>query len=196
MTARVTRRMLSVMSAIVRPSQYEDLLRLPAHLTGEILSGELHVQPRPSSRHARIETGLASGLFGPFDLGGGGPGGWIILAEPELHLDAQVMVPDLAGWRRERLAEIPDGPIATVPDWICEILSPSTAMKDRAIKLPLYGELGVKHAWIVDPSAKTVEVLRREGSHWILLATHGNQDAMRAEPFAAVALELGGLWPW
>lgn len=184
------------MNAVVRPAQYDDLLRLPDHVTGEILRGQLHSQPRPSSRHARIETGLASGLFGPFDLGGGGPGGWIILTEPELHLGANVIVPDLAGWRRERLSSIPDGPITVVPDWVCEILSPSTAMKDRAVKLPLYGELGVKHAWIVDPAAKTIEVLRRDDEHWVLLATHGQQDAMRAEPFAAVALELGGLWPW
>lgn len=188
--------MLGPMSAVVRPVQYEDLLRLPEHETGEILNGQLHTQPRPSSRHARIETGIASGLFGPFDLGGGGPGGWVILAEPELHLGPHVMVPDLAGWRRERLAEIPDGPITVVPDWVCEILSPSTAMKDRAIKLPLYRELGVYHVWIVDPAAKTVEVLRHEGEHWLLLATHGNQDAMRAAPFDAVALELGGWWRW
>lgn len=184
------------MSAVIRSAIYADLLKLPAHVTGEILSGQLHTQPRPSSRHAGVETGLAGDLRNPFGLGRGGPGGWIILVEPELHLGANVMVPDLAGWRRERLAEIPDGPITVVPDWVCEILSPSTAMKDRAIKLPLYGELGAKHAWIVDPAAKTIEILRRESEHWVLLATHGDNELMRAEPFDAVALELGNLWPW
>ena len=184
------------MNAVIRQASYDDVLCLPEHVTGEILSGQLHAQPRPSARHARVETGLARGLFGPFDLGGDGPGGWVILVEPELHLGSNVMVPDLAGWTREHLSEIPDGPISVVPDWACEILSPGTAVKDRKIKLPIYGQLGVRHVWIVDPNAKTIEILRNGGEHWLLLATYSDQDCMRAEPFDAIELELRHLWAW
>ncbi len=184
------------MNAVTGQASYDDILGLPEHVTGEILSGQLYAQPRPNSRHARVETGLARDLFGPFDRGSDGPGGWVILVEPELHLGAHVMVPDLAGWKRERLVEIPDGPIDAVPDWACEILSPSTAVKDRKIKLPLYSKLGVGHVWIVDPLAKTIEILRNGGEHWILLATFSDQDHMRAEPFDAIELELRHLWAW
>jgi Uma2 family endonuclease len=184
------------MNAVIRNATYADILQLPEHITGEILAGTLHTQPRPSSRHAGVETGLAGELRNPFGIGRGGPGGWVILVEPELHLGVHVMVPDLAGWKRARLAEIPDGPIDIAPDWVCEILSPSTVIKDRKIKLPLYGNLGIRHAWIVDPSAKTIEILRHDGAHWILLATFADQDLMRAEPFDAVELELAHLWAW
>lgn len=184
------------MSAGPRFASYDDILALPEHVTGEIIDGELHTQPRPTSRHARVELGIGRALFGSFDLGDGGPGGWVILSEPELHLGPHVLVPDLAGWRRERLPLIPDGPIEAVPDWVCEILSPSTARKDRARKLPLYGRLGVAHAWLVDPAAKTIEVLRYADGHWLLLDTFGEDDSMRAEPFDAVAIELAPLWAW
>ncbi len=117
-------------------------------------------------------------------------------SEPELHLGRHVLVPDLAGWRRERLPLIPDGHIDVVPDWVCEILSPGTARKDRTRKLPLYGKLGVAHAWLVDPAAKTVEVLRFADGHWVLLGTWGDDESMRAEPFDAVAIDLAPLWAW
>jgi len=184
------------MSAVPRFATYADILALPEHVTGEIIDGELHATPRPSPRHAQIETGLAREVSGPFGLGRGGPGGWVILIEPELHLGRHVLVPDLAGWRRERLPLIPEGHIDVVPDWICEVLSPSTARKDRARKLPLYGKLGVPHAWLVDPVAKTVEILRFENGHWILLGTFGDDERMRAEPFDAVEIELAPLWAW
>jgi Uma2 family endonuclease len=140
--------------------------------------------------------GLGHDLFGAFDLGSAGPGGWVILPEPELHLGGHVLVPDLGGWRRERLPLIPDGPIEVAPDWICEILSPSTTNKDRKLKLPLYGKLGVTYAWLVDPVAKTIEVLRFADGHWVLLGTFGDNDQMRAEPFDAVAIDLTPLWAW
>lgn len=184
------------MSAVIRLASYDDIIALPEHITGEIIDGELHTQPRPTSRHARVELGIGRKLFGSFDVGDDGPGGWVILSEPELHLGPHVLVPDLAGWRRERLPLIPDGHIDVVPDWICEILSPGTARKDRARKLPLYGKLGVAHAWLVDPAAKTIEVLRFADSHWILLGTFGDDDSMRAEPFDAVAIDLAPLWAW
>lgn len=184
------------MSAVPRFATYDDIIALPEHVTGEIIDGQLHAQPRPTSRHARVELGIGRKLFGSYDLGDDGPGGWVILSEPELHLDRHVLVPDLAGWRRERLPLIPDGHIDVVPDWVCEILSPGTASKDRRLKLPLYGKLGVPHAWLVDPAATTVEVLRFTDGHWVLLGTFGDDDSMRAEPFDAVAIDLAPLWAW
>lgn len=184
------------MSAVPRFATYDDIIALPEHITGEIIDGELHTQPRPTSRHALVETGIARDIGGPFGVGRGGPGGWVILVEPELHLGRHVLVPDLAGWRRDRLPLIPDAHIEVVPDWVCEILSPSTASKDRRIKLPLYGKLGVTHAWLVDPAAKTVEVMRFADGHWVLLGTFGDDDSMRAEPFDAVAIDLAPLWAW
>jgi Uma2 family endonuclease len=184
------------MNSVPRAATYEDLLDLPEQFTGEILAGELHTQPRPNSRHANVETSLAAEIRLPFGAGRGGPGGWVVLVEPELHLGPHVMVPDLAAWRRQRLPAVPDGHIDVVPDWVCEILSPATAVKDRKIKLPLYGSLGVSHAWIVDPSARTVEVLRQTQGQWALVGAWGDQDAMRAEPFDAVAIELKLLWDW
>lgn len=183
------------MSAVFRPASYEAILRLPEHVTGEILAGDLYTQPRPSARHAQIKTGLASGLYGP-TRASGALGGWLILVEPELHLGAHVLVPDLAGWRRERLPTTPDGAIDVVPDWICEILSPGTAAKDRKLKLPIYAALGVGHAWLVEPQAKTVEVFRSNGLHWILLAAFADQDVMHAEPFDTIPLMLTSLWDW
>lgn len=184
------------MSAVPRFASYQDILALPEHVSGEILNGQLHAQPRPTPRHAIVETGIAAELRNPFGIGRGGPGGWFILVEPELHLAGQVMVPDLAGWRRAKLPAVPDGPIEVVPDWVCEILSPSTANKDRKIKLPLYGQLGVGHCWLIDPNARTIEVLCFSRGHWVLLATHGENDQMRAEPFDAVAIDLAPLWDW
>ena len=184
------------MNSVPRHATYDDLLRLPERVTGEILAGELHAQPRPTARHALVETGIAREVSGPFDLGRGGPGGWVILVEPELHLGQHVIVPDLAGWRRERLPVVPDGAITVVPDWVCEILSPTTAVKDRKIKLPIYASLGVGHAWLVDPAARTVEVLRRADANWVVVASWGDQDLMRAEPFDAVAIDLAPLWAW
>ena len=134
----------------------------PENLTGEIINGELHTQPRPAGRHGEAGSVLGMHIGSPFRLGNGGPGGWWILDEPEIHFvrDTVVVVPDLAGWRRERMPNIPEGHrFEVVPDWVCEILSPSTGKKDRAKKLPLYARYGVAHAWLVDPLAQTLEAL-------------------------------------
>lgn len=181
--------------AHARPATYEDLLQVPDHLVGEILDGELHVSPRPAPRHADAATGLSGALRGPFDRGRGGPGGWRILIEPELHLAADVLVPDVAGWRRERLPLLPEASHFTLaPDWICEVVSPSTAAIDRGAKLRSYAREGVSHAWLVDPLARTLEVYRLAGGHWTLLATHAGSEAVRAEPFDALELDLTLLW--
>jgi hypothetical protein len=178
-----------------RPATYDDLVAVPEHLVAEIVDGELWTSPRPALRHAMAHSRLMRELAPPFDGGRGGPGGWHILFEPELHLGEQTVVPDLAGWRRERMPRVPDAAFATLaPDWVCEVLSPSTAQFDRAKKLRVYAEHGVTHAWLVDPLARSLEVLRLEAGRWILLDTHAGSVTVRAEPFEALDLELGALW--
>lgn len=136
------------------------------------------------------------GLGGPFQFGQGGPGGWWILYEPELHLGADVMVPDLAGWRRERMPVVPDvAAFELAPDWVCEILSPSTASLDRMRKMPRYATAGVGHAWLIDPIARGLEVFRNLDGHWLSVAVFEGTQVVRAEPFDAVELDLGLLWP-
>lgn len=179
----------------LRRATYDDLRRVPEHLVAEIIDGELVTSPRPSSRHARASTKLGGALDGPFDSGIGGPGGWLLLFEPELHLAADVLVPDVAGWRRERMPELPDvAAFELAPDWVCEVVSPSTAARDRADKLPIYARAGVGHAWLVDPTLQTLEVLRNEGQRWWLAQTFRGDGRVRAEPFDAVELDLGSLW--
>jgi Uma2 family endonuclease len=178
-----------------RKATYEDLLAVPAHRVAEIVHGVLITQPRPAARHAQASSALGGELFGPFRRGKGGPGGCILLDEPELHFHGDILVPDLAGWRRERMPELPDAAaFELAPDWVCEVLSPSTTALDRADKLPIYAREGVRHAWLVDPIARTLEVLRLEGPNWLLVGTWSGDVAVRAEPFDAIELELGVLW--
>ncbi|MCC7381043.1 MAG: Uma2 family endonuclease [Deltaproteobacteria bacterium] len=186
------------MIAVPKPrATYADLIALPENVVGEIIDGELHVQPRPALHHASVGSTLGM-LLAPLRFGGGGPGGWVILDEPELHLGSgpDVLVPDLAGWRRERMPEVPCTPAVTLaPDWICEVLSPSTAKKDRTKKLRIYAREGISHAWLIDPDVKTLEVYRLEGARWLLVATHTEEDrAIRAAPFEAVELDLALLF--
>jgi Uma2 family endonuclease len=178
-----------------RPATYEDLVALPDNLVAEIVDGELHASPRPAPRHAVAYAGVTALLHPAFDSGRNGPGGWWILAEPELHLGSDVLVPDLAGWRRTRMPHMPETayfPLA--PDWICEILSPSTASLDRAKKLAIYAREGIGHAWLMDPIARTLEVLRLEGGRWTILVTHAGDDTVRVEPFEAIEFSLGQFW--
>ncbi len=162
----------------------------------EIVDGELHATPRPAPRHARAGSLLGAAITGPCtDRGIGGPGGWWILDEPELHFGKNVLVPDLAGWRRTRMPHLPDTaffPLA--PDWVCEVLSPSTASLDRAKKLGIYAHEGVAHAWVVDPIAGTLEVSRLENGRWTILGVHYGNAVVRVEPFADIDLELAALW--
>lgn len=171
---------------------YDDLLAVPEPLVAELLNGELHTQPRPQARHALLASDLGASLIEPFRRGRGGPGGWWIVDEPEVHLGPDVFVPDLAGWRRERLPHFPDAPaIELAPDWVCEILSPSTARKDRTIKLPLYAHYGVAFAWLIDPAAGTLEALQLDGGRWTVLGAFDRDATARIAPFDAVALTLG-----
>lgn len=178
-----------------KPATYADLEALPANVVGEIVAGELYVSPRPAVRHALVSSVLGGTLTGPFHLGRGGPGGWFILDEPELHLGEDVLVPDLAGWRRERMPRLPDtAAFELAPDWVCEVLSTSTASLDRNVKLPVYAREGVNHVWLVDAKARTLEVLRLEGGNYVPLALYEGTARVRAEPFEALELELALLW--
>jgi Uma2 family endonuclease len=179
-----------------RNATYADLLTLPENMIGEILHGQLHTHPRPAPKHARAYSALGGNLGGPLDWGTGGPGGWWILDEPELHLGEDIIVPDLAGWRRERMPELPATAwFELAPDWACEILSPTTARTDRAIKMPLYAHAGAPHLWLVDPDARTLENYRLQNDrHWTLLDTLKEDDPVSQPPFEAVSFPLGSLW--
>lgn len=178
-----------------RHASYEDLLRVPDHLVAEIVNGELVTSPRPAAPHARAASTLSGELYGPFDRGKGGPGGWLILYEPELHLHGNVLVPDLAGWRRERMPEMPEAAAFELPpDWVCEVLSPSTASLDRADKMPIYLREGVAFVWLVDPALRMLEVFKLEASSYRLLGVWRDAAEVRVEPFDAFALSLSALW--
>ncbi len=161
----------------------------------EILDGQMEAQPRPRPEHGRVEAGLSSGLFGPYDRGQGGPGGWWLVVEPEVAFGARdVVVPDLAGWRRERLPELPAGRIEVVPDWTCEVVSPSSRSRDRVHKSDLYLRTGVRHYWIVDPEARTLEALEAREGVWVRLGGWTDGDTARVAPFEAVEIDVGGLF--
>lgn len=178
-----------------KPASYADLEALPDNVIGEIVAGTLYASPRPTMPHALVTSQLGIELGGPFNQGRGGPGGWFVLDEPELHLGEDVLVPDLAGWRRERMPHVPRTAACTLaPDWVCEVLSPSTKALDRAAKLPAYAREGVRHVWLVDPEARTLEVFRLEGELYTLLVTHAGPARVRAEPFDAIELDLALLW--
>lgn len=176
---------------------YADVEALPPHQRGEIVNGELYVLPRPRPRHAFSAGSLADELIGPFQKGRGGPGGWWILPEPELHLDAPgaPIDPDLAGWRRETLPVLPDDAAITVPpDWVCEVLSPSTEAYDRGPKMETYGRHGVEHAWLVDPDEHVLEVFRNDAGVWRADGRWHGEVIVRAAPFEAIEIELAMLW--
>ena len=178
-----------------RPATYDDIVALPEGIVGEIVDDQLYTHPRPAPPHSRSSSTLGILVGGPFGLGINGPGGWLILDEPEIQFGKHTLVPDLAGWRRERLAELPDkGPLTVAPNWVCEVLSPSTENLDRRRKLAIYGEHGVGHVWLVDPLVRTLEILRFHEGNWLIVATHGNDEVVRAEPFDAIELPLQRLW--
>lgn len=179
----------------LKPATYADLCAIPAHLVAEIINGTLYTHPRPSPRHARASSLLGGKLIGPFDEGSDGPGGWWILDEPECHLGFDIVVPDLAGWRRERLPKLPEGAYFDIsPDWVCEVLSPGTAKLDRVEKMPLYARQGVSHIWLIDPIERTLEVFENTPNGWLLLGAFENDDAVSIAPFAATRFNLGVLW--
>jgi Uma2 family endonuclease len=178
-----------------RPATYADIESLPQNMVGEIVRGVLYASPRPASPHAAAASAIGEELGPPFKRGRGGPGGWVILDEPELHLVEDVLVPDLGGWRRERMPEMPHvAAFDLSPDWVCEVLSPSTMKLDRGEKLPVYARARVGHLWLVDPLQQYLEVLRLQGETYAIVGTHFADAKVRAEPFDAIELDLSVLW--
>jgi Uma2 family endonuclease len=178
-----------------RPATYAELEALPPNVVGEIVHGVLYASPRPASPHAAAASAVGEELGPPFKRGKGGPGGWIILDEPELHLGEDVLVPDLGGWRRARMPEMPHvAAFDLSPDWVCEVLSPSTAKMDRGEKLPVYARERVAHVWFVDPLQQFLEILRLDGETYRIVGSFFTDARVRAEPFDAIELDLAVLW--
>ena len=173
---------------------YRRFAELPEDVRAEIVAGEVRVMPRPRPRHVRVTSRLGARLEPELGFDAGGPSGWVLLDEPEIRLADERRAPDLAGWCRERYVEPDDGPFEVVPDWICEVLSPSTARTDRAEKMPLYARCGVGHLWLIDPEARTLEIYRRHAELWLAVPPAGGDAVVRAEPFDAIELDLGALW--
>ncbi len=179
-----------------RDATYEDLMAVPEHLVAEILNGRLVTHPRPAPRHASASAALGMIVGHPYQLGRDGPGGWVFMVEPELHLDRHVAVPDLAGWRRERLSAFPETAwIETVPDWICEVLSPGTERHDRGEKRAIYAAAGVPHLWLVNPVLKLLEVHALQAGTWQIVRTFVDGDSVSVPPFDAISFDLSDLWP-
>lgn len=175
------------------PATYADVEAAPPHYIVELVGGRLHAMSRPRARHLRAESRLNAQLSTPYDWGEGGPGGWWILTEPEVHweLDTVVTVPDLAGWRKEKMSDLPgDHKFRVVPDWICEILSPSTRQYDLNEKMPLYAAYGAPYLWLVDPDDSTVRTYRLDNNQWTLTASFSGSEFISAEPFEAVSFRL------
>ncbi|MFT3986776.1 Uma2 family endonuclease [Aestuariivirga sp.] len=180
-----------------RHATYADLAAVPPHLVAEIIQGALVTHPRPSPRHAAAHLSLGNMVGQGYQFGKGGPGGWIFLNEPELHLGRDVVVPDLAGWRRERLSPFPSTAwIETPPDWVCEILSDATEKYDRNEKRRIYGAAGVPDLWLLDPRAKLLECFRLVAGNWLLTNTFIDRETVKAQPFEAAAFALDQLWPF
>ena len=174
---------------------YDDVLAAPEEQIAELIDGDLYLSPRPASRHARVSSALGVKLGSAFDFGTDGPGGWWLIDEPELHLGPQIVVPDLGGWKRERMPIFPDVLYFDFPpDWVCEVLSPSTSRLDRLKKLPIYAACGVLHAWLIDPSKRTLEIYGLENGSLNLVSAFAGEESVCATPFEAVPLELRALW--
>lgn len=179
-----------------KKATYDDLYSIPENAVGEIIDGELLVAPRPSRKHTYAASYLDKEIGYPYQFGRGrGPGGWIIIVEPEIALGENILVPDLAGWKREKfpLSEETNW-ISATPDWVCEVLSPRTVRTDRTRKMKLYGQYGVSHVWLLDPEGETLEVFRLELGCWVLLEVFGGNDMVCVEPFEAIEINLADIW--
>lgn len=171
-------------------------MALPEDVKAEVLAGELWTSPRPTPTHGNIQVALSGELF-PFDRGRGGPGGWWLVIEPDVQLGPHDIVsPDLVGWRKSRVPNFPlERPVEIVPDWVCEVLSPSNAGRDRTKKADLYLRTGVPFYWLIDPEERTLEALAAEAGRWVRLGAWGDGDVARVAPFEALELEIGVLFP-
>ena len=179
------------------PATYADLEKVPPHLVAEIIDGVLETHPRPVGRHGLAQGVVHGEIYSPYQRGRGGPGGWLFIQEPQLHLGPHVLVPDVAGWKRERLPDVPRSPgILVTPDWVCEVLSPSTAKRDRGAKQAIYAEFSVSYFWVVDPSNQLLDAYQLVAGKWMLLGTVGGSDDVALPPFEAARFPLDALFPF
>ncbi len=180
---------------MARPATYQDVLNAPSHLVAEVLAGTLYTHPKPAPRHARASSVIGAKVGSPFDYDDDGPGGWWVLDEPELHLHADIVVPDVAGWRRETMPSYPaSADFDPPPDWACEVLSPSTRRIDPSEKRTIYAREGVSHLWFIDPDAKTLEAFELRSGHWVLLTTLSDDALVSLPPFDVITFPLSTLW--
>ncbi|MGK3966254.1 Uma2 family endonuclease [Sorangium sp. So ce118] len=186
------------MSDSARRATYQDVLDTPPNQVAEILNGVLHATPRPSLSCRNVTSVLAGELYLPFRRGIKGPGRWALLVEPELHLgtDPDIVIPDIAAWRRDRMPQIPmrNAAIFLAPDWVCEVISPSTEALDRRDKMEIYAREHVAHYWLIDPRLRLLEVYRSEAGRFARAGAWEGEVTVRAAPFDAVEIELGVLW--
>lgn len=183
------------MRAALKPASYADIEALPPHVTGQIIDGELFASPRPAAAHVETASVLGGIIMGAYRLGIGGPGGWRIMDEPELHLGDAVLVPDIAGWRLERWPGLPENHgIEIAPDWICEVLSPSTERFDRIRKMAAYARFGVPHAWLVHPTRHSVEIFELVNGRWTFIQGVEGVEELCAKPFDAITIPLAKVW--
>lgn len=185
-------------ASTMSPATLAELDALPPGIAGEIIEGVLYTTTKPRARYQRTTLKIGGGVGAPFDNGVGGPGGWWVITEPGIELpnDTHEIVPDVAGWQRHRMPELPlDEPIRVVPDWVCEILSPTTRRHDLLVKLPYYAKIGVAYAWLVDLEARTLTSQRLESGRWLTLGTYDDETEARLEPFDEVPLDIASWWP-
>ncbi len=175
---------------------YQDIVGAPPHMVAEIVDGKLYTHPRPAPLHALTSTRLGAKISPPFDFGDNGPGGWWILAEPELHFGNDVVVPEFAGWRRVRMPVLPSEAYFTLaPDWVCEVLSPSTRKLDLGRKRAIYAREGVAYHWFVDPIARSLTAYELRGNEWKLIDAISDDAMVSLPPFEAIRFSLSDLWP-
>lgn len=175
---------------------YQDLFNIPDNEVGEILGGELIAHPRPAPKHVRAASVLGARLLTQFDSKPDGEeGGWLILFEPECHLNADIVVPDIAGWRKTTMPGLPETAWFGIrPDWVCEVISPSTAKFDKGIKREIYAREEVGHYWMVDPIAKMIEVFELDEGRWVLVAAVSDDQIVHLPPFEVLPFDLSVLW--
>ena len=183
---------------------FEDILALPEGVVGEIIDGVLYTHARPAGKHAYTAMKVSSALDPTFgSKSGGGPGGWIFLFEPQLRLGKQEgkpdVVPDIAGWREELLSKedfinLSEARIEVIPNWVCEVISPSSVRMDKVLKARKYAECNVSHYWLADPEQRTLEVRRLENEKWVVVSTFEGAEKVRAEPFESIEIDLGDFW--
>ena len=179
-----------------RRATYQDVLDAPPYKVAEVVDGVLYIFNRPAAPHALASSRLGNAIGPPFDNGRGGSGGWWIIDEPQLHLGEDIVVPDIAGWRRERMPVYPDTAYFTLaPDWVCEVLSPSTRKLDLGGKSAVYARAGVGHIWFIDPIARSLEAKVLRGGKWVAIATLHDDATVSLPPFEAISFSLGDLWP-